>query len=181
MTSLRHAVFDTAAGPCGLAWTGSGLARFQLPADDAAATEAALTRRIASTRAPPPPAVEALIDAVRRYFDGAPETFADVPLDTAVEDETHRKIYAATRALPWGTTTTYGALAARLGLGREAARDIGVAMSRNPVPLIVPCHRVLAAGGALGGFSAPGGAVTKRLMLRLEGVPLPPEQPSFLL
>ncbi|ONG50882.1 cysteine methyltransferase [Pseudoroseomonas deserti] len=178
---MRHTVFDTAAGPCGLAWTSSGLARFQLPADDAASTEAALTRHIASTRAAPPPAVEALIEAVRRYFTGAPETFEDIPLDTDVPDETQRKIYAATRALPWGTTTTYGGLATQLGLGREAARDIGVAMSRNPVPLIVPCHRVLAAGGALGGFSAPGGAVTKRLMLKLEGVPLPPEQGSFLL
>ena len=83
-----------------------------------------------------------------------------------------RRVYAAVRRLGWGETTTYGALAKALGAGPEAARDVGQAMARNPVPLIVPCHRVLAAGGKLGGFSAPGGAAAKRRMLELEGVRL---------
>ncbi len=80
--------------------------------------------------------------------------------------------------LGWGETTTYGALARALGAGPEAARDVGQAMAHNPVPLIIPCHRVLAAGGKLGGFSAPGGAGTKRRMLEMEGVALAAEAPG---
>jgi methylated-DNA-[protein]-cysteine S-methyltransferase len=70
----------------------------------------------------------------------------------------------------WGHTTTYGALAKEIGAGREGARDVGQAMAKNPVPLIIPCHRVLAAGGKIGGFSAPGGAAAKVRMLQLEGI-----------
>jgi len=84
---------------------------------------------------------------------------------------------AAARRVGWGETTTYGALAKALGAGPEAARDVGVAMAKNPVALIIPCHRVLAAGGKIGGFSAPGGAATKRRMLELEGVRLEPPRP----
>ena len=86
------------------------------------------------------------------------------------------------RRIGWGRTTTYGALAKDIGAGPEVARDVGTAMAENPVPLIIPCHRVLAAGGKLGGFSAPGGAATKIRMLKLEGVrlaPPPPVQRSF--
>jgi len=88
----------------------------------------------------------------------------------------------ALRRVGWGRTTTYGALATEVGAGREAARDVGQAMARNPAPLIIPCHRVLAAGGKIGGFSAPGGSRTKLRMLELEGVRVqPPEtvQRSF--
>ncbi len=90
--------------------------------------------------------------------------------------------YAALRRVGWGRTTTYGALAKEVGAGREAARDVGEAMARNPAPLIIPCHRVLAAGGKIGGFSAPGGSKTKIRMLELEGVrvaPPPALQPTF--
>ena len=92
------------------------------------------------------------------------------------------RIYAAARRVGWGHTTTYGALAKELDAGPEAARDVGQAMARNPVAVIIPCHRVLAAGGQVGGFSAPGGSAAKRRMLALEGVhldPPPPAQQSF--
>ena len=108
--------------------------------------------------------------------------FADVRIDLGEPDPFVARVYAAVRRLGWGRTTTYGALARDLGAGPEAARDVGQAMARNPVPLLVPCHRVLAAGGKLGGFSAPGGAATKRRMLALEGVglePPPAAQRSF--
>ena len=88
------------------------------------------------------------------------------------------QIYAATRKVGWGETTTYGSLAKSLGAGPEAARDVGEAMAKNPVPLIIPCHRVLAAGGKVGGFSAPGGSATKTRMLELEGVRLGPPAPA---
>src|SRR5207253_10705786 len=97
-------------------------------------------------------------------------------LDLSGQDEFFRRIYAVTRKVGWGKTTTYGALAKELGAGPEAARDVGQAMARNPVPLIIPCHRVLAAGGKVGGFSAPGGAATKIRMLELEGVHVAPLQ-----
>jgi methylated-DNA-[protein]-cysteine S-methyltransferase len=104
--------------------------------------------------------------------------FSNVSLDLGGQDEFFRKIYAAARRLGWGQTTTYGSLAQELGAGPEAARDVGQAMARNPVPLIIPCHRVLAAGGKLGGFSAPGGSSTKQHMLEMEGVRLAPQKPA---
>ena len=76
------------------------------------------------------------------------------------------------------TARNYGALAMELGAGPEAARDVGQAMARNPVALIIPCHRVLAAGGKIGGFSAPGGSGAKIRMLALEGVRAEPPRPT---
>jgi methylated-DNA-[protein]-cysteine S-methyltransferase len=104
--------------------------------------------------------------------------FSNVPLDLGAQDELFGKIYAATRRLGYGQTTTYGSLAKELGAGPEVARDVGQAMARNPVPLIIPCHRVLAAGKKLGGFSAPGGSATKQRMLEMEGVRLDPPPPA---
>ncbi|MBV8439115.1 MAG: MGMT family protein, partial [Hyphomicrobiales bacterium] len=122
------------------------------------------------------------VAAAKQYFDGEETDFSRVKLDLGEEDAFFARIYAALRRVGWGRTTTYGALAKEVGAGREAARDVGQAMARNPSPLIIPCHRVLAAGGKIGGFSAPGGSTTKIRMLELEGVRLgPPEaaQQSF--
>jgi len=108
--------------------------------------------------------------------------FSGFALDLGEQDEFFKQIYAKARQIGWGRTTTYGTLAKELGAGPEGARDVGQAMAKNPVPLIIPCHRVLAAGGKLGGFSAPGGSVAKARMLELEGVSLdrpPPAQQSF--
>jgi methylated-DNA-[protein]-cysteine S-methyltransferase len=123
-----------------------------------------------------------VVAAAQRYFDGERTDFSDVKLDLDGQDTFFRQIYAAARQVEWGDTTTYGTLAKELGAGPETARDVGQAMASNPVPLIIPCHRVLAAGGKIGGFSAPGGEVAKRRMLELEGVrvaPPPPTQQSF--
>jgi methylated-DNA-[protein]-cysteine S-methyltransferase len=110
------------------------------------------------------------IAAVQRYFEGNETDFAQIELDLDGQDEFFRRVYAAARRIKWGQTTTYGTLAGELGGGPETARDVGQAMARNPIPLIIPCHRVLAAGGKIGGFSAPGGAAAKMRMLGLEGV-----------
>jgi methylated-DNA-[protein]-cysteine S-methyltransferase len=115
---------------------------------------------------------------VKRYFCGEKIDFSTIAVDLDGQEAFFKKIYAATRRLGWGETTTYGTLAKELGAGPEAARDVGVAMARNPVPLIIPCHRVLAAGGKVGGFSAPGGAASKVRMLELEGVKLGPPEPA---
>ncbi|HLJ69785.1 MAG TPA: methylated-DNA--[protein]-cysteine S-methyltransferase [Roseiarcus sp.] len=174
----RYFVFETAAGFCGLAWSQSGITRFQLPTRSAEATERLLRRRTpgAEPAAPPPEILEAAA-AVKSYFEGEETDFSRFDLDLADQDDFFQRIYAAARQVGWGRTTTYGALAKALGAGPEAARDVGVAMAKNPVALIIPCHRVLAAGGKIGGFSAPGGAATKRRMLELEGVRLEPPRP----
>lgn len=167
----RYFVFATAGGFCAIAWNGVGITRFQLPARTAETTERNLLRRLpgAERGAPPAEVMEALA-AVKRYFEGEMVDFSDVRLDLDGQDEFFRQTYAAARRIGWGQTTTYGTLAKALGAGPETARDVGKAMARNPVPLIIPCHRVLAAGGKIGGFSAPGGSATKQRMLELEGV-----------
>ncbi len=175
----RYLIFATVAGFCGIAWTDGGIARFQLPSRDAAATERLLLRRIPGARpATAPEAVAGAVAAAMRYFAGEPTDFAHLTLDLGDQDPFFAQVYAAARQVGWGRTTTYGALARALGAGPEAARDVGQAMARNPVPLIIPCHRVLAAGGKVGGFSAPGGAAAKRRMLALEGAELDPPAPA---
>jgi methylated-DNA-[protein]-cysteine S-methyltransferase len=180
MAQMKHSyqVFETASGYCGIAWNDSGVSRFQLPTKSADATEKLLLRRIPdAVRATPPVAVADTIEAVKRYFAGEPVDFSAVKLDLADQDDFFRRIYDAARQLGWGQTTTYGTLARQLGAGPEAARDVGQAMAKNPVALIIPCHRVLAAGGKIGGFSAPGGSTAKQRMLELEGVSVTPPKP----
>ena len=179
----RYLVFETAGGFCGIAWNDVGITRFQLPAKSAEATERMLLRRGGDAEpAAPTPEIAAAVAAVKRYFEGKRTDFSELRLDLTGEDAFCRQIYAAARQVGWGHTTTYGALAKEVGAGPQAARDVGQAMARNPVPLIIPCHRVLAAGGRIGGFSAPGGSAAKLRMLELEGVavaPPPPVQQSF--
>ena len=180
MNETNHfAVFETAGGVCGIAWNGPGIVGFQLPAHGADAAERALRRRVPGVeRAAPPAEVGNVIAAAQRYFAGEKVDFSDVRVDLARQEEFFRRIYTALRRVGYGQTTTYGALAKELGAGPEAARDVGRAMAANPVPLIIPCHRVLAAGGKVGGFSAPGGAAAKIRMLELEGVRVGSPEPA---
>ena len=174
-TVHRYLIFETAGGFCGIAWNAVGITRFQLPTKSAEATERLLLRRIPGAElGVPTPEVADAVAAVKRYFAGEEIDFSGVPLDLGDQDEFFRRIYDAARRVGWGRTTTYGALAKELGAGPEAARDVGQAMAKNPVALIIPCHRVLAAGSKLGGFSAPGGADAKVRMLELEGIDLSP-------
>jgi methylated-DNA-[protein]-cysteine S-methyltransferase len=182
-SAQHYHVFETAAGFCAIAWSDRGVTRFVLPM--ASAEEAAwqLRRRAKEAMPGSPPAdVAAVVAAATRYFLGEETDFGGVRLDLDVQDPFFGRVYDTLRRVGWGSSTTYGALAQEVGAGREAARDVGQAMAKNPTPLIIPCHRVLAAGGKIGGFSAPGGSKTKIRMLELEGVRLgPPEaaQPSF--
>ncbi|MDQ6433814.1 methylated-DNA--[protein]-cysteine S-methyltransferase [Mesorhizobium sp. LHD-90] len=171
MGSHHYTIFEAANGFCGIAWTSDGVTRFQLPTRTADAAERMMLRRLpdAAVAAPTPEIAEA-IDAAKRYFAGETVDFSGIRLDLGDQEAFFQRIYDALRQIGWGRTTTYGALAKQLGAGPEAARDVGQAMAKNPVPLIIPCHRVLAAGGKVGGFSAPGGATSKVRMLELEGV-----------
>ncbi|MBN9563026.1 MAG: methylated-DNA--[protein]-cysteine S-methyltransferase [Alphaproteobacteria bacterium] len=178
-TAHRYLVFDTAGGFCGIAWNDVGITRFQLPTRSAEATERLLRRRVPGAEpGVPTPEVAEAVAAVKRYFAGEEIDFSGVRLDLGDQDAFFERIYAAARRVRWGQTTTYGTLAKELGAGPEAARDVGQAMAKNPVALIIPCHRVLAAGGKVGGFSAPGGAEAKRRMLELEGVRVEPPRPA---
>jgi methylated-DNA-[protein]-cysteine S-methyltransferase len=171
MAVQHYMIFETARGFCAVAWNDAGVTRFRLPEASDAATERALLHRVPeATPGTPPPAVADAVAAARRYFAGEKIDFTDVPLDLGEQDERSAGIYAAARRLGWGETTTYGALAKQFGDNWEIARDVGQAMAKNPIPLIIPCHRVLAAGNKVGGFSAAGGAATKTMMLELEGV-----------
>jgi methylated-DNA-[protein]-cysteine S-methyltransferase len=176
-TADHYLIFETAGGFCGIAWNGVGITRFQLPASTAEATQRNLLRRLpGATPGVPTPEVAEAVVAAKRYFEGEQIDFSHFQLDLAEQDGFFGKIYAAARRVGWGHTTTYGTLAKEVGAGAEAARDVGQAMAKNPVPLIIPCHRVLAAGGKVGGFSAPGGSNAKLRMLELEGVQVGPPQ-----
>jgi methylated-DNA-[protein]-cysteine S-methyltransferase len=183
MKPYSYHVFETAAGYCAIAWNDAGIVRLQLPATDAMATERYLRRRLPQAEAGvPTSAVAAAIAAVKHYFMGQQVDFSEIRLDLGKQDEFFMRVYTEARRIGWGMTSTYGTLAKQLGADVRAARDVGQAMARNPVPLIIPCHRVLAAGGKVGGFSAPGGAAAKLRMLALEGVrigPPPPAQASL--
>ena len=181
--AAHYHVFETAMGVCAIAWSDAGVARFQLPMRSAEAADKLIRRRAPGAKpGAPPEEVAAIIEAAKQYFNGEEVDFSQVRLDLAGQDAFFARIYDSLRRVVWGRTTTYGALAKAVGAGREAARDVGEAMARNPTPLIIPCHRVLATGGKIGGFSAPGGSKTKMRMLELEGVRVgPPEaaQQSF--
>jgi methylated-DNA-[protein]-cysteine S-methyltransferase len=162
--TTSQVTFDTALGRCAVRWSATGIVRVLLP----------------ERGGHPGPTIEDGVTVptfVRRAIDGMVDAMAGrspdlgaVPLDERGIDDFRRAVYAATREIRPGTTRSYGEVARALGLP-DGARDVGTALGRNPFPIIVPCHRVVAANGALTGFSAPGGLDTKRRMLELEGAP----------
>ena len=166
--------FDTPAGACGLAWSDAGLTRVR-PFEESLASAAARASKQGAVLVPEPevpPHIAAVIASLRAFLSGAPTAFDDVVLDFSGLSDFEAALYRALRAVPWGETVSYGDLARHIGEGNGAARAVGVAMGRNPWPLIVPCHRVLTSEGKLGGFSAPGGGRTKSALLAREGVHL---------
>ena len=175
----HYQLFQTAHGFAALAWNERGVTSFRLPASTAEETRRALLRRLpGAIEAEPPRPMADLIQAIGRYFEGERIDFVGFPIDLGQQDPLFAKVYDLVRRLGWGETTTYGEVAKSLGEGPEVARDVGQAMARNPIPLIVPCHRVLAAGGKIGGFSAPGGSHAKVRMLQLEGTAPQPAEPA---
>ena len=162
-------LFDTAIGRCAIAWGARGIACVQLPEANEPTTRARVLQQFPSAReAAPPPEAERARDRIIAYLRGEPGDLASVPLDMDLVPPFHRRVYEAARNIPQGATTTYGALAARIGAA-GSARAVGQALARNPFAIIVPCHRVVAAGGRIGGFSANGGILTKFRLLAIEG------------
>ena len=179
MDSEHFALFGTTIGACAILWGPAGVRGVMLPEPDEARTRARLLRRSpGAAEAEPPPQIRAAIDAMTALLAGEPADLSWIELDMAGMDPFHRRACEAAREIAPGRTVTYGQLAARLG-EPGAAQAVGQAMGRNPFPIIVPCHRVLAAGGRTGGFSAPGGARTKLKMLEIEGALAPEALPLF--
>jgi methylated-DNA-[protein]-cysteine S-methyltransferase len=169
MHHVGFTLFGTPIGECAIAWGAHGIVGVQLPEGTPAKTKARLRARFPGAHQErPPAAVEQALAGIEGVLSGSRPRLDDVALDMEWVPPFHREVYTHARAIPPGETSTYGDVAARLGRPR-AARAVGTALRRNPFPVIVPCHRVLASGGKMGGFSATGGVDTKRRMLELEG------------
>jgi len=169
MTDQHFTVFDTAIGACAIAWRRRGIHSVQLPMGSEEKTRARIRQRHGDIpEAQPPVAVQRAIDRIVALLAGQSDDLMDIELDLEDVPAFHRGVYDIARTIPPGQTMTYGDIAKRLG-GVELSRDVGHALGRNPCPIVVPCHRVLAAGNKPGGFSANGGVVTKLKMLEIEG------------
>lgn len=172
--TLSFTLFDTAIGRCAIAWRGRCVVRLQLPEDNDAKTRArVLQRHPAAREAAPPRQIAQVLNAVATLLRGTPSDLSFIMIDMEGLPIFHRHVYQAARAIPFGAAVTYGELARQAGVP-GAARAVGQALARNPFAIIVPCHRVLAAGGKTGGFSANGGAATKLRLLAIEGYKIGP-------
>ncbi|CAM5773842.1 methylated-DNA--protein-cysteine methyltransferase [Labrys miyagiensis] len=178
MTTVRFSLFETKIGTCALAWGVKGLVSVQLPSADAAALRTRMKRLLpGAVEDEPPPEVVQAVAAIQALLAGEPVDLGWIDLDMDKVSDFNRQVYAIARAIPRGSTMTYGEIARKLG-DPLLARAVGKAMGENPHPIVMPCHRVMAAGGGFGGFSAYGGVETKRRLLKIEGA-LPDDQPSL--
>lgn len=172
--SKGYLLFPTSLGRAGIAWNDRGLIAVELP-DVGQGKPLARLRAAAGSDAPSDahdlPWIADAIARLTRYFDGADEDLSTIPLDYSSAPPFHRKVYDVACRIDRGQILTYGDLAAQAG-SPGASRAVGQALARNPLPILVPCHRVVAAGGKPGGFSAPGGLITKARLLALEGARL---------
>lgn len=174
------ALFDTAIGRCGIAWTAEGIVQaVQLPETSDARTLARMRKRCGDApELAPPPAIARVIERQQAALSGQRDDLLDVPLDWDGVPPFHRRVYEASRRIAPGTVVTYGEMARDLG-EPGAARAVGQALGHNPFAPLVPCHRILAAQGASGGFSAEGGARTKLRLLEIEGAVLGSQGPGL--
>jgi methylated-DNA-[protein]-cysteine S-methyltransferase len=168
ITNTGFALFETAIGACGIVWSERGIVGMQLPEGSERAARARLRRRFpAAGEAAPPPRIRQTMADIVALLSGERRDLRGAVLDSEAVPDFNRRVYDLARTIPPGSTWSYGELALRLG-DRNLARDVAQALGQNPFPIIVPCHRVMAAGGKTGGFSAPGGVRTKLRLLSIE-------------
>lgn len=179
MATQGLALFESPIGRCGISWSERGITGVQFPGADADSTRLALARRFPDADAIEPPSfvVEA-IAAIIALLEGVDDDLTSIPLDPSHISPFNQRVYDVTRAILPGQTLTYGEVAAAIG-EPGAARAVGRALGENPYPIIIPCHRVLAAGGKMGGFSGTGGIATKRRVLAIESRAKLNELPLF--
>jgi methylated-DNA-[protein]-cysteine S-methyltransferase len=169
MQVQHFCLFDTPIGICGIEWGPRGINGVQLPMGSREKTVARIRQRHGDIAESEPTAeVKTAIDRIADLLAGKPDDLADIALDLDDVPAFNRGVYEIARTIPPGQTMTYGDIAKKLG-GVELSRDVGQALGRNPCPIVVPCHRVLAAGNKPGGFSANGGVTTKLKILAIEG------------
>ena len=163
-----YALFATALGTCAVAWNETGLTGVWLPEASAASLRRRVARRhVEASDGEPSGAVAEAVDGMTRLLAGERVDLTGVALDSSGIDAFDRRVYAVTRTIAPGRVLTYAEVAALVGVD-ASARAVGQSLGRNAMPIVVPCHRVVATGGGLGGFSAPGGTATKRRMLAIE-------------
>lgn len=168
--SQGFALFDTPVGLCGVAWGERGIIGVSLPSGGEAPLRANMRQRFAdAVESDPPQSVQEAIARIRALLNGERDDLKSIALDMVGVADFNKKVYDVARAIPPGQTVTYGEVAEKLQAPPGAARAVGQALGANPFPIIVPCHRVLGAGGKTGGFSAPGGTTTKLRILNIEG------------
>ena len=165
---VHLSLFPTPLGDWGIAWRDDPVVATQLPEGSSADTGRRLAARTGATKGEPPNVIRRAIASMTALLEGKGTDLTPIVCDFDRIDPFAAEVYAATRAIPAGETSTYGAIASQLG-DKRLARDVGQALGRNPLPIIVPCHRVIGAGGRLTGFSAAGGVATKLRMLAIEG------------
>lgn len=154
----QYTLFATPIGTCGIAWHEKGIEQVQLPGG-----------KLPGKKSPPPVWLRKIIRKIRLHLEGTAQNFSDVNLNFQSLPPFYRRTLTGARLIPAGQTLTYGALAKKIG-APKAARAVGQALAKNPFPILIPCHRILAAGGRLGGFSADGGIRIKTKLLAIEGV-----------
>lgn len=169
MEKTFFTLFDTVIGRCGILWREHHVVGIQLPEKDEQAMFARIRCRYpeAGESDAPPPCVRSAISRIGSLLSGRPADLSAVPLDMNGLPPFRHRVYTLARTIPPGTTLSYGELAKRAG-SPGAARAVGQAMAHNPFPILVPCHRVVAAGGKTGGFTAEGSVATKLRLLALE-------------
>jgi methylated-DNA-[protein]-cysteine S-methyltransferase len=179
MSDFQFALFDTAIGRCGIVWSERGVAAVRFPERGDDAVRNRVARRFPDAcEATPPAKTRRAIDDIIALLNGEARDLRDIEVDLGEAPDFNRRVYDVARGIDPGETLTYGEVAERLG-DRNLARDVAQALGQNPVPIIVPCHRVMAAGGKTGGFSAPGGVQTKLKLLSIEGARLEAEPMLF--
>jgi methylated-DNA-[protein]-cysteine S-methyltransferase len=159
---MPRVTFSTSLGRCALSWSDTGLTRFELP--DVAAWADDVTS--------PPPEIATLVERVQRHLKGELQDFAGERYAFGLVPDFARRVYEAALKVKAGHTATYGEIAAALGQPPAVSRAVGATLGANPWPLLVPCHRVVAADGKMTGFSGPGGVDTKAKLLAIEGARL---------
>lgn len=178
-STVAFTTFETPIGRCGIAWGEHGIVGIQLPERDDATIRRRLLRRFAGAAdAVPSTEIRQAIDGIVALLSGEAQDLTSIFLDMEAVPSFNRRVYEVARTIPPGSTLTYGDVAERLG-ERRLARDVGQALGQNPFAIVVPCHRVVAAGGKSGGFSARGGVRTKLRMLAIEGAPAAGTLPLF--
>ena len=175
MKEIHYYVFDTDLGACGIAWTvpeqhnyNPDVVFLQLP--DMDATEERIAVSTGGRRSDsPPPFITGIAERIREHLNGKAQDFTDISVNVEGMGHFTQQVLAACRKIPAGKTMSYSELAQAIQRPK-AARAVGQALARNPIPLIIPCHRVLTRAGRAGGYSAPGGVETKKRILAREGV-----------